>query len=252
LSDNIVKRDSIKKRIITRLTLAFERIDRFCVNKQIKKYKQLVKAFSEVFLNALKISNYEKEIPGHELEHSFRVLELATIIGCREKADLLKIILSSLLHDTGRILEEKLGEHHAVISARIAKTVLKNSQFSDHADEISKIIMEHSFSAKKEPTCLESIILRDADMLDALGNIGIARVFAYGGYLGREIYESILTFHTTSLDHFYDKILKLNNRIKTSLGKKLAERRLKKVLDFLKSMNEETDLKELEYIESQD
>ena len=157
-------------------------------------------------------------------------------------ADLEKLAVATLLHDVGRWLEGDLGRNHAEISADIAIQVLGNSDFSR---EVAEIIREHSYSMAKKPSSIESAILQDADKIDALGVIGVARVFAYGGYKGRPIYASITNPEKTSYDHFFEKILKLPDLMNTELGKKIAEKRVKKIKSFLEEMVKEVELEDI-------
>jgi len=187
------------------------------------------------------------EIPGHELEHTFRVLELSLFLGKVCNADLRVLIYASLLHDIGRFLKSKLD--HAKLSADIARKLLKNHFPDEFINKVIVCIREHSYSEKKKPSSLESAILQDADRLDALGAIGIARVFSYGGYLGRPIYEMGRDIgEGGSVGHFYDKILKLHELMNTEIAKVIAKERtefIKKFLERLKKEVKSEDVKQI-------
>ncbi|MHA1617132.1 MAG: HD domain-containing protein [Candidatus Njordarchaeales archaeon] len=200
---------------------------------------------AQIIIEALKKVNYYI-IPGHEIEHCFRVAELATFIAFREGADVRKIFLASLLHDIARVIEERAGGDHAELSAKIAYEVLSNEGFErNFASSVAKIIEEHRYSRDKKPSSLESAILQDADKLDALGFIGAARIFAYGGYKGREIYDPFNMRDKGSLAHFYHKILKLADLMNTKTGRSIAEKRANKIRIFIKTMLEEINMEDL-------
>lgn len=182
-----------------------------------------------------------KEIPGHELEHSFRVLELALYIGYKLNANLHILTISSLLHDLGRLISGK-GENHNVRSAEMAEEILRELGLKDYIEEVKTCILEHSYSSLGKPSTLESAILQDADRLDALGAIGVARVFAYGGFLGRPIYNMVDPFRGEgSLKHFYDKIMLLPDKMNTSIAKKIAHKRASFIDYYLQEIKMEIE-----------
>jgi len=222
-----------------RLEIAFTKISKYCqgIEEIVKERDHLV----DLLIKALKTVNYnEEEIPGHELEHTFRVFEIAIIMGCKLGAALKPLAIAALLHDVGRFSSENKYMNHAEISADIAERILENYQ---DKDLIVRMIREHSYSSNKKPSSLESAILQDADKIDALGFIGVARVFAYGGYKKRVIYNSIYNRENqSSLQHFYDKILKLVDLMNTDLGRKIAERRTEKIKYFIRELAKEIDL----------
>src|SRR5690606_1250922 len=117
------------------------------------------------------------------------------------------------------------------------------AQFSlaiEQVDHLCQIIEEQSFSAKKGPMpTLEGKIVQDADRLEALGAIGIARCFAYGGKKGRPIYDPESTDGQHSIQHFYDKLLKIKEVMNTETGKKLAEERHRFMEAFLEQFYKE-------------
>jgi len=237
--------ESLNETLLKRFREAINKVERFCTKSEfLKNYER---DLIEVFTQALHLVDFSEEIPGHELEHTFRVLELALIIGCHEGANLLKLAISALLHDLGRFIKTS-SKNHAELSADAALQVLKNTVFENLSKDVAIIIKEHSYSAKNKPSSLESAILQDADRIDALGVIGIARVFAYGGYLRRLLYRSLCSKNESSLDHFYSKILNLPKLIHTKIGKEIAERRARKVKEFLKEFKREIELKDIKDI----
>lgn len=170
----------------------------------------------------------------HGFDHTRRVYNLALVIGVAEHADLEVLLASALLHDIGRDIEEHIGADHAETSAYIAKDFLKQLGFNEHKiKKVFEAIKQHRFSSGESPQTLEANILSDADKLDALGAIGIARAFAYGGKHSRDVRGTIA--------HFNKKLLKLNEEMHTETAKKLAEERRSYVVEFLERLEEEED-----------
>jgi uncharacterized protein len=133
-------------------------------------------------------------------------------------------------------------------SAEESKKILKKLDFSEKEIQIvSDAIRDHSFSRGKTPTTLEGKILQDADRLDAIGAIGIARVFAVGGSEKRPFYEKEDPFcktripddRTWTLDHFYKKLLKLESQMNTKYAKIEAKKRTKVLKNFLSELKRE-------------
>jgi uncharacterized protein len=171
----------------------------------------------------------------HDLSHIKRVYQNAKWIGEIEGANMQVLLLSALLHDVGgrSKLDEGASEKEAV---KIARDFLKRKNVPEGAmKEILYAIEVHRFSRGILPNTLEAKILQDADRLDALGAIGIARVFMTGGALGRPLYNPSDPFCRTrepddkswNLDHFYRKLLKLESGMNTKTGKMLARRRIR-------------------------
>ena len=152
---------------------------------------------------------------GHDAAHSLRVYHNAQrIVASYPECDQLLVSLASLLHDVD---DHKLFNTQNNANAR---QFLNNSSIDpDTIDQISKIINGVSFSNNKDktPDTLEGKIVQDADRLDALGAIGIARTFAYGGKNGRALEESV--------QHFYDKLLLLKDTMNTEEAREMAEGR---------------------------
>lgn len=167
----------------------------------------------------------------HGLAHVLRVRKLALEIArhTNESIDLEVLEIAALLHDIGRL---QSNENHARISAEIARLLLELINYPE--EKIKKVvnaILAHSFSERVEPKCIEAQILSDADKLDALGAIGIARVIAYGESVGRSFCED--------LKHFKEKILKLKNLMYTNYGKTLANRKSRIVEKFIEEFERE-------------
>lgn len=177
---------------------------------------------------------------GHDWYHTERVLNNAKLIAKTEKADNFIVALGALLHD---IADAKFHEGDETIGPKIAREFLfeKNVDTSI-IEHVVKIIENISFksSLSEKPTKFTSIeleIVQDADRLDAIGAIGIARCFNYGGFKNREIYnpeikpnlnmtkEEYKKSTAPTINHFYEKLLLLKDKMNTKTGRKLAEKR---------------------------
>jgi len=136
----------------------------------------------------------------------------------------------------------------SIQSAKKSKKILEKFDFSkEEITIISDAIRDHSFSRNKIPKTLDGQILQDADRLDALGAIGIARVFATGGSLKRSFYKIEDPFckkripddHTWTVDHFFAKLLKLESLMNTKSGKAEAKKRTRVLKEFLNQLKQE-------------
>ena len=183
--------------------------------------------------------------PAHDFEHIMRVYRNAEKI-CKIENGNKKLILSAvLLHD---VIKNKNQIDSALKSAKLAEKILKENHFSsDEIMVISDAIKNHSFSKNKIPSTPEGKILQDADRLDAIGAIGLARVFSFSGSNNRPFYDPKDPFSKNrnlndnkwALDHFFEKLLKLEAKMNTKTGKLLAKRRTKTLKNFLKEMKNE-------------
>lgn len=188
----------------------------------------------------------------HGWFHIDNVRKLALTIGKEEGADLFLIELAALLHD---IADWKYNDNEIDAGPRLAREHLESlGVHRDVMDRVCNIIEQISFKGagvKDEMDTLEGLCVQDADRLEAIGAIGIARCFAYGGSKGRLIYDPSITptphdsFDAyknsigTSINHFYEKLLLIKDRMNTGTGKRLAEHRHQFMVDFLKEFYEE-------------
>ena len=184
------------------------------------------------------MKNYE---PSHDFLHVKRVLKLAKIIGERENADMKIVIPAVLLHDIA--IQDKSSKETRIKSAekskQMAKEILEKHNF-EKIDKILYAIDVHSFSKGIEPETLEAKILQDADRLDALGAVGIARLFSVCGALKRKFYneqEEMLDDAKYGLDHVYIKLLKL--KMNMSSSEKIAKERREFLLKFIEQFKNE-------------
>lgn len=189
---------------------------------------------------------------GHDWWHIHRVWNNARLIAQTEPADLLTVELAALLHD---IADSKFHNGDEEIGPRTADSYLRSIKVQeDVITHVVQIIRYMSFKSGFDAPAFYSVemgIVQDADRLDALGAIGIARAFAYGGFKGREIYnpeiapnpnmtkEEYKNTTAPSINHFYEKLLLLKDRMNTDTGKKLAAQRHGFMLDYLNQFYEE-------------
>jgi uncharacterized protein len=175
---------------------------------------------------------------GHDWWHIHRVHANAKRIAQTEACDLLVVELAALLHD---IADSKFHNGDEEIGPATAGAFLKSIDVDEqtiiHVQQIIRYISFKSGFDKPSFYSTELDIVQDADRLDAIGAIGIARTFSYGGFKGREIYnpevapnlnmtkEEYKTSAAPSINHFYEKLLLLKDKMNTASGKKLAEQR---------------------------
>ena len=175
---------------------------------------------------------------GHDWWHIFRVWQLAKNIAVSENASLFVVELGALLHD---IADSKFHEGNEELGPQKARKFLISLNVEDSViAHVENIIMHISFKGGNEAQRFKSPeldIVQDADRLDALGAIGIARTFNYGGFKNRELYnpdvkpklnmtkEEYKNSTAPTLNHFYEKLLLLKDRMNTSTGRQMAEQR---------------------------
>jgi len=199
------------------------------------------------------LKNEVKEImdndSAHDFEHIMRVYKNAQKMCKKEKANEKLILSAALLHDiVSYPKSDKRSKLSSIQSAKKSKLILKKYDFSEEEITIvSDAICDHSFSQNKTPSTIEGKILQDADRLDAMGAIGIARVFATGGSLKRPFYNIDDPFckkrkpddKVWTVDHFYQKLLKLESLMNTKSGKMEAKKRTKVLKEFLNQLKQE-------------
>lgn len=177
----------------------------------------------------------EGEGSGHDWWHIYRVWQNAKSIAEEESGNKFIIELAALLHD---IADHKFHNGDETVGPRVARAFLMSKNVApDIISAVITIMEEISFSKGMKPSSLEGRIVQDADRLDAIGAIGIARAFAYGGYKQREIYnpevpptdyltkEEYKKNTNSTLNHFYEKLLLLKDLMNTEKGKKMAQKR---------------------------
>lgn len=178
---------------------------------------------------------FSGEGTGHDYFHIERVVKVAKEIAKEENADLFIVELAAWMHDVGDYkLHDGIDQ-----SDKLITEFLKTQPLSDEIiSKVTEIVSQVSFSKGNEAESLEAKIVQDADRLDALGAIGLARVFAYGGSKKREIWNPEDP-EFTSIQHFYDKLLKLKELMNTNSARKIAEERHLFLENYLKQFFKE-------------
>lgn len=190
----------------------------------------------------------EGEGSGHDWWHIHRVYNIAVnlVKDTDNKADLYIIKLGALLHD---IADWKFNGGDINVGAMVSRDFLKglgvDEETIEHVADIVKNISFKGSGEKSQMKTLEGMIVQDADRLDAIGAIGIARTFAYGGHDNREMFnpdikpqnhktfEEYKNSRGTTINHFYEKLLLLKDLMNTESGRKYAEKRHKFMEEYL-------------------
>lgn len=193
---------------------------------------------------------FSKDSSGHDLYHTIRVHNNARMICAMEGGDMDTVRLAALLHDVD---DRKLFGDNGMANAR--SFMGSHGISSGKAEEICRIISQISFKGTDTvvPDTLEGRIVQDADRLDAIGAIGIARTFAFGGSRGRAMHipsesfkenmteEEYFANQGTSVNHFHEKLLKLKDMMNTESAKRLAQARHEYMERFLEEFMDEWD-----------
>ena len=189
---------------------------------------------------------------GHDWWHIYRVWQLSKHIAASENAELMVVELGALLHD---IADSKFNDGDETIGPKKARQFLKSLEVEEmviaHVENIINNISFKGGKVAQQFKSLELDIVQDADRLDAMGAIGIARTFNYGGFKNREIYNPDIApnlnmnkeeyKHSTAptLNHFYEKLLLLKDRMNTNTGSQMAEQRHQFMLSYLEQFYKE-------------
>lgn len=206
---------------------------------------QIVKSVEEACKN---------DSSGHDWWHIYRVVNLAKQIAKKEGANIEVVELAALLHDLD---DWKLNESNTFHLPKARKILSENGFSKETIETILGIIDQVSFKGadvETKPSSLEAMVVQDADRLDAIGAIGIARTFAYGGHKNQPLHDPELkpTLHsnfeeykktrTSTINHFYEKLLLLKDRLNTPTAKQLAEKRHQFMEHFLEQFYSEWNL----------
>ena len=191
---------------------------------------------------------------GHDWSHIERVWKNAKKIAAKENVDLFTVELAALLHD---IADSKFHDGNENIGPEKASEFLKSlhvdSEIIKHVEQIIRNISFKGGNFERDFDSLELQVVQDADRLDAIGAIGIARTFHYGGYKNREIYnaeippqlnltkEEYKASKSPTINHFYEKLLLLRDRMHTETGKELANQRHHFMEEFLRNFYAEVE-----------
>ena len=193
----------------------------------------------------MKLAN---DFSGHDWWHIERVRKSAKTIAHEENADLFVCELAALLHD---VADEKLFGDEEQGLREIRSWLEEHGVSSSINDHVIEIIASMSFKGGARPPMrtLEGRVVQDADRLDAIGAVGISRVFAYSGAKGRPVFDPDIKPRTqmtkeeyrsgndTAINHFHEKLLKLKDLMNTDYGRRMAEQRHTYMLAFLEQFH---------------
>ena len=190
---------------------------------------------------------------GHDWFHTLRVYNNARLIAKSESVDLYIVVLGALLHD---IADSKFHNGDDTVGPRVArKFLLQHNVDSFVIDSVIDIINNISFNKSLEtnnkPNSIELDVVQDADRLDAIGAIGIARCFNYGGFKNRKLFDPSIkpnlkmskkeykNSKAPTINHFYEKLLLLSDKMNTKTGKKIAKERHQFMTEYLDQFHAE-------------
>jgi len=204
-----------------------------------------------IFFVKQKLENAEG---GHDWFHIERVYKNAALISKNEICDETVVKLGALLHD---VADSKFHNGDETVGPKVAREFLKNQEVKEEIiHHVINIIENISFKGgnfEKKFNSIELQIVQDADRLDAIGAIGIARAFNYGGFKNRQLYnpsiapnlqmskEEYKNSESPTLNHFYEKLLLLKDKMNTETGKKIAKERHQFMESFLSQFYAEWD-----------
>lgn len=195
---------------------------------------------------------FENEYSGHDYYHTLRVFKMATHIAEKENADVEIVQLAALLHDVD---DFKLSPETYAQKTNARSFLQINQVDEETIEKICQIIGEISFVGKDSviPQTLEGKCAQDADRLDAIGAIGIARAFAYGGNHNRVMYdpdvkphmnmskEEYMNHKSTTINHFYEKLFLLTKLMNTQTAKEIAGEREQYMKAYIAEFMDEWD-----------
>jgi uncharacterized protein len=190
--------------------------------------------------------HYTDSDAAHDFDHVLRVLALAERIGQAEGADMDIVRAAVLLHDVARAEEERTGICHAKVGAERARQILA-SHPADKVETVAQAIASHRFRDEVVPQTLEAKVLCDADKLDAIGAIGIARAYALAGKRGQRLWTDLPTGSLskteppdyTPVHEFTFKLSRLKESLFTTTARQIAEDRHRYLVEFFARLEEE-------------
>lgn len=187
--------------------------------------------------------------PAHDILHFRRVVKSAKQIAISEKANLDVVVPAAWLHDLVNVPKNDPRRSQASrLSAEAALVFLKEINYPEvFFSDVAHAIEAHSFSANIQTRSLESQVVQDADRLDSIGAIGLARCFATAAVMKRPFYSEDDSFcqhrpaddSRYTIDHFYKKLLLIEEKLNTKAAKKIGQRRTEYLKNYLNELKEE-------------
>ncbi|MCY7916326.1 HD domain-containing protein [Bacillus vallismortis] len=195
--------------------------------KRLKRIEQ-IRAWVQSVLNG--------ESSGHDWHHVSRVTELAMYIGEKEHADLFIVETAALVHD---VIDAKLPDTIRLSVSEVYDQLVFFGVGKEDADRVIRIITSMSFRDRDklagEPLSIEGKAVQDADRLDAIGAIGIARAFMFAGAKGHSLYGN----DQSAYAHFFHKLLRLKDMMNTDTAQELAQERHDFMLRFVRQLEKD-------------
>lgn len=168
----------------------------------------------------------------HSYEHVDRVLKIATFLAKKEKADMELVQVGAILHDVGWTL----GQPHNKTGAKLATEILKKIRYPENKSEKAvRIVLRHPLDFKAELETLEEKIVWDADKIDLLGAVGIARAFHWGG---KKPFETVLRY-------CFEEGIPIYEMLNTAAAKEISRERHRRTVAFLSALEQELSLTDL-------
>lgn len=189
-------------------------------------------------------SYYDAADAAHDFDHVLRVLALAERIARAEGADVEIVRTAALLHDVGRAEERRTGRSHALIGAEKARRILEGHP-PQLVEAVAHCIAAHRFREPPAPQTLEAQVLFDADKLDAIGAIGVARAYAMAGREGQPLWGEVPPdYQDGAADHtpvheFRFKLSRLKDILYTPTARRIAEERHRFMVAFFQRLEQE-------------
>jgi uncharacterized protein len=201
---------------------------------------------------------FEHDSSGHDWWHIYRVWQNALAICQHEKADVFTVELAALLHDLDDWKLNPSADGTPVRAAAWLHQMKVDPAVSEHVCQIIAHLSYKGAGVENKINTLEGLVVQDADRLDAIGAVGIGRAFAYGGHAGRPLYnpdeppqmhqsfEQYKNSHSATINHFYEKLFLLKERMNTPTAKRIAEARHTYMEEFVARFLREWDGKDFE------
>jgi uncharacterized protein len=183
----------------------------------------------------------------HDFDHVLRVLALAERFAEQEGADLEIVRTAALLHDVARGQGDRMTTDHAQAGAEFARHLLAGRP-PERVEAVAQAIAAHRFRTGPAPQTIEAKVLHDADKLDAIGAIGVARAFAYGGHEGQRLWARVAPDYKesaatrsehTPVHEYVMKLLKIRERLLTASARRLAQERHEFMVAFFQRLDRE-------------
>ena len=198
---------------------------------------------------------FEGASGSHDWEHTLRVCRLCQQIGSAEGADMDVLMAAAYLHDIGRCYQDDSNGEvcHAEKGAQMARPIVEGLPLSpEQKENILHAVRSHRFRGTQQPETLEASVLFDADKLDAIGAVGVARAFLFAGEVGARLHNPEMnveearpySIDDTGYREFKVKLSKIKDRILTRQGRKLAKARHEFMVKFFRRFLKEYEGKE--------